>query len=419
MALGSTITINNIDYIDMTPIMTSNSAPSPYVTASSTQDSSSYAAYKAFNEVVTNSWCSKSNPGASWLSIGNTTSNFKFNTIAIKAPYNYSAANGLNMAFREFVVQGSNDNSTWTNLKEFNVTGSYIKNEYMVFDLCNVYEYKYIRLYDYNTTSRYYVCAAIVKILLKVNTPFFLIDDNGTYKNYDKSTDTLITINDTSILNETAENNTCIGDLNKVKNLIDLSNSNVKLICNQDVQLNVTGLKANTSMAVTLDAISLKKFETIHKITGTYNLSSTSSIKFIFSYDKGLTWKTFDINTGQWNTLTNLSIPIKLYNTFTTADQAAWDAAKAQILTDGVDIQNLGNVDFDLKEQSIMFAVVINRPSYADDATLNDLQILYDGLKTYLGVDRSQCSVSVCGDTVTLTPSFATDSLLLTMVTNT
>ena len=195
------------------------------------------------------------------------------------------------------------------------------------------------------------------------------------------------------------------------------------LISNVAFAVNINGIKSNTSMIATIEPISMKKFETIHKITGIYNITN-GAIKLIFSFDKGSTWKTYDVTNSKWNTV-SVNIPIKLYENFTDEDKTNWNDATNTILSDGISVQNLGNVDFQsIKTDKLMFAVAFNRPSYADTCTLKGLNINYDGLTTYIqlavGSDLSkyEAKATITGDTVGVTTSSNQDKILVTMTTN-
>ena len=176
-------------------------------------------------------------------------------------------------------------------------------------------------------------------------------------------------------------------------------------------------------MIATIEPISMKKFETIHKITGIYNITN-GAIKLIFSFDKGSTWKTYDVANSKWNTV-SVNISIKLYENFTDEDKTNWNDATNTILSDGISVQNLGNVDFQsIKTDKLMFAAAFNRPSYADTCTLKGLNINYDGLTTYIqlavGSDLSkyEAKATITGDTVGVTTSSNQDKILVTMTTN-
>ena len=255
-----------------------------------------------------------------------------------------------------------------------------------------------------------------------IMTTYFLINDNGTYKNYDDTNNVLTNVTDVDKV-FTDKTGIKMSMLNKLIPHFSTLSKGWKLISNKNFKLTVNGIKSNTSMIATLEPISMKKFETIHKITGIYNITN-GAIKLIFSFDKGSTWKTYDVTNSKWNTV-SVNIPIKLYENFTDEDKTNWNDATNTILSDGISVQNLGNVDFQsIKTDKLMFAVAFNRPSYADTCTLKGLNINYDGLTTYIqlavGSDLSkyEAKATITGDTVGVTTSSNQDKILVTMTTN-
>ena len=196
------------------------------------------------------------------------------------------------------------------------------------------------------------------------------------------------------------------------------------LVSNKVENLIVKALKVNKSMICTLEPISMKKFKTIHSITGDYIIKNSSVIKLLFSFDKGTTWKTYDVSGSAWKDV-NVDIPIRLYENFSDTDKTNWDTARDTILSDGISVQNLGNVEFEsVRTDKLMFAVAFNRPSYADTCTLKGLNINYDGLETYIqlacGSDLSkyEAMVSITGDSVEVKTASNQDKILVTMTTN-
>ena len=95
------------------PTMTSNTTPSGEAFASSTY-SSSYPAYYAFDGNNTTFWSSQSS--------GDQYVGYKF-TSAVNINKLYMYPNLNSGTDYEFKLQGSNDNSTWTDLKTFEIDG--------------------------------------------------------------------------------------------------------------------------------------------------------------------------------------------------------------------------------------------------------------------------------------------------------
>ena len=250
----------------------------------------------------------------------------------------------------------------------------------------------------------------------------FLIEDNGTYKTYDSENECLVdfTGDISKIYNNTDKDNIFMHDFVNTKVLTP----NMKIIANKNFNLIIDSLKSTQEMICTLEPISMKKFKTIHSITGDYTIENNGAIKFIFSFDKGTTWKTYDVNNLKWNDV-NVDIPIKLYENFSDDEKISWDNSTNIILTDGITVQNLGNVDFQsVKTDKLMFAVAFNRSAYSNTCTLKSLNINYDGLATYIqlacgsDLSRYEAKVSVTGDEVGVTTSSNQDKILVTMTTN-
>ena len=416
-------------YYDVTPIMTSNNTPSPYIANTNSYESYRFDAYKAFDDSITTAWTTNDYVDIGWLSIGNTRDKIRISSIGILAPYNFSSVNALTCAFRNFKIEGSNDNSKWEFIKEFN-TGDYEKDVMKIFNFNQLKSYNYFRIYEENKDKgvRKYICASEIKLLIDVNLPFYLIqdNDNGKIYNYNKENNQLVEVTDFSILNEATMNNTCIDDLNKVLPLLSTLSNNLTLLSNQNNVVNISGIKRDKtkSMICTLEPISMNKFATIHSITGDYTIKNDSDIRFIFSFDKGATWKTYDISSSAWNDV-NVNIPIKLYENFSDTDKTNWNTARDTILSEGISVQDLGNVDFQsVKINKLMFAVAFNRTAYSNTCTLKGLNINYDGLETYtqLGCGSNlssyEAKVTITGDEVGVTTSSNQDKILVTMTTN-
>lgn len=189
---------------------------------------------------------------------------------------------------------------------------------------------------------------------------------------------------------------------------------NFTFVTTEEKTFKLSGIKTDTAMIVTLDPISLSKYVTINKITP----NGTGNIKFAFSFDKGVTWETYDTTLGVWNELIGVFIPNKDYNNFSSTDKTNWDNSKTKILSDGISVRDLPNVNFNIGKKTMMIAIVLERLTYDDMAILNDLEILYGSSKTYIGLDRGDCGVTISSTIVTLTPKITCDELLLVMTTS-
>lgn len=264
-----------------------------------------------------------------------------------------------------------------------------------------------------------------VGVILQSNKNYYSIDKkyyNSSTKNYNAISDLSASnfsnyeFNVSDLFDEITINEETFKPIDKFKSFSIISTS--------QNTLTVNGIKVDKSMIATMEPLSMAAYETIHNITADYTTENNGAIKLIFSFDKGNTWKTYDVSTNVWNTV-SVNIPTKLYDNFTSEEKSNWDSARDTILSDGISVQNLGNVVFSTETiKTLMFAVAFSRPTYVDTCTLRGLNIKYDGVVTYIqlavGSDltKYEAKVRITGDTIGVTSSTNCDKLLISVVTN-
>ena len=284
--------------------------------------------------------------------------------------------------------------------------GEAITGWYVLYEKVPAGIYKFVSTYRVDT-EWFFECLFYSKFLLKKNDKYMTIVDNALVEY----------IGDTVTLdNATVENPS------DFLPFIDNTN-NYQLISEKPIKAIINGIKTTKSMLATLEGISLRKYDTIHKITATTDITN-GDIKFIFSFDEGSTWKTYDVSGSVWKDV-NVDIPIRLYENFSDTDKINWNTARDTILSDGISVQDLGNVDFQsVKANKLMFAVAFNRPTYSDTCTLKDLKINYDGLETYIqlacgsDLNKYEATISITGDSVEVKTASNQNKILVTMTTN-
>jgi hypothetical protein len=118
------------------PTMTSNSAPTPYIVAASSEYSATYAAWKAFDGDSATAWSQSAGDSAGqWLRLYSPTATICVTAITIKNLSGYGV--------HDFKVQGSNDASAWTDI----YTGHAADNEdVQSFSFSNTVYYYYNRI---------------------------------------------------------------------------------------------------------------------------------------------------------------------------------------------------------------------------------------------------------------------------------
>ena len=264
-----------------------------------------------------------------------------------------------------------------------------------------------------------------VGVILQSNKNYYSIDEkyyNSSTKNYNAISDLSASnfsnyeFNIYDLFDEITINEETFKPIDKFESFSIISTS--------QNTLTVNGIKVDKSMIATMEPLSMAAYETIHNITADYTTENNGAIKLIFSFDKGNTWKTYDVSTNVWNTV-SVNIPSKLYDNFTSEEKSNWDSARDTILSDGISVQNLGNVVFSTETiKTLMFAVAFSRPTYADTCILRGLNIKYDGVVTYIqlavGSDltKYEAKVRITGDTIGVTSSTNCDKLLISVVTN-
>lgn len=407
---------NGKSYYDKTPIMSSNTTGN-YKTSASSYESSGYSPYKAFDNSLSTSWCIKPYQSEGWLSIGNTIEKFKINAIGIYAPYNYSSANALTEAFRNFKIEGSNDNISWQTIKEIK-TGDYEKDVIKIFNLGNIETYNYFRLYEENVDNRKYVCASEIKLLLEVEAPYFLIKDNSTNTiyNYDEENNSLVEVADVSILKESVENNTCIYNLNKVIPLLNNLSDDLTLLCNNNNSVNIQGIKSNKELIVGKQSFSTSIASNIDY----FKLDDeASNIKIAFSIDDGLTWKTYNEDTSTFEDM-QITIPVdKKYNDFDETDLLNWNNAKETIYNNGIDASALNVIDFNVLDMKrVKFAYVLSASSVDDMSKMKQLIWQFDAHGYVELCSNSDVNIQIASSGIQLKSNIDADMLKVNIAWN-
>lgn len=359
---------NNKLYYDMTPIMTGDNVPSPYV-ASASSVYNNYAAYKAFDGSINSMWISgldKITNQYLRLSFAEKT---RINALLIKTD------NSSNCP-KDFILKGSNEDNVWEEIYRGTFTKNNKEENFMQifnFDISNYKSYELFFINNQGNTGDgggRYIDIVELSYLLEINTPFYLIKDNEIYKNYDETTDTLVEVSDVSILKTNVLENTCISNLkNIIPHLDDLSD-NIKLISNQNNKIIVDGIKSNKELVIGKSSFSTRIANNIDY----FKMDEDATAKVIFSIDDGATWKTYESSTSSFKDL-EISIPIgKVYKDFTNDEKTAWDNAITISYNQGIDSTILNTIDFNsLKAEKIKFGYVLTA---TDTETMNKMKNL-------------------------------------------
>lgn len=125
------------------PTMTSNTTPSGEASASSVFDSASYSAYKAFDGTLSYGWQSTSGSGQ-WLQY-KFQSAMAIKMICVNIP---TVATSSNWRTFKGVLKGSNDGSTFTDIKSIEVSGKGVTDSvyFIITENSQNTKYNYYRL---------------------------------------------------------------------------------------------------------------------------------------------------------------------------------------------------------------------------------------------------------------------------------
>lgn len=381
-------------YYDMTPNMTSNTTPSPYV-ASASSVYNSYVAYKAFDGTFSSMWISGLDSITNQylrLSFGEKT---RINTILLKTD------NASNCP-KDFILRGLNENNVWEDIFQDTFTKNNKENNFMQMFNFNISQYKSYEVFFINNQGNTgdgggrYIDIQELRFLLEIDAPFYLINDNGIYKNYDESTNSLIEVTYPSILNANALENTCIYDLNKI--LLLVSNINdINLISNQSVKLTVNGIKSDKELVVSNENLSITSAETIKKYIPTVTKTGNGELYTVVSNDNGTTWKTWSATSSSWEDLTNVC-PLDAYKDLTSEQLTKWNTFRDEVATSGINSTDIVGANFELlrgSDKRLKFAFVLKRPTYEDGIVLKDLQWLIDKVGGWMKLDENDIKIKV------------------------
>lgn len=134
--------------INITPVMTSNTTPSPYVVSVSSQQVG-FEGYKAFdnqNESDTNAWATANGVTTGWVQLDFSVST-KINAFSIYARnWNTSLGYDNTECPKDFILYGSDDGLTYTQIKQINNQIMWKQKEGRLFNLDFPVYYRYYRI---------------------------------------------------------------------------------------------------------------------------------------------------------------------------------------------------------------------------------------------------------------------------------
>jgi len=126
---------------DLTPVMTSNTTPSPVVVSASTEYNASYAAWKAFNHLVgTSGWASTAGH-TGWLKVYSGGDLWTVTSYTVS-----SCTDSLVAMAKDWTLQGSTDNNSWITLDTQTNQISWTSDDMRTYVITSPGNYSYYKL---------------------------------------------------------------------------------------------------------------------------------------------------------------------------------------------------------------------------------------------------------------------------------
>lgn len=184
-----------------------------------------------------------------------------------------------------------------------------------------------------------------------------------------------------------------------------------QLIIKDKTTAKILGRKSDKQLVVASNSFSTKIAENIDYFKATFNVDNNSYIKMAMSVDEGQTWKTTSDNGTTWTDLTCV-IPLKEYSDLTADELIEWNNALTEIDTNGFNIANIENIDFNtIKDKTIMFAYVLYQDTYDSICDNLSLDWQFDAKGKMQKMKDSEVEVSLLEDKVIITPTIDNDMI--------
>ena len=247
------------------------------------------------------------------------------------------------------------------------------------------------------------------------NTPsiLFIIKSNDLYYKINTTTNTLIEITLPTTSEEFNQNS---NELSVISSHIDLLPEQFSLVALRNFSAKIKGYKTNSIMYVCKSSIGTDFISNVDSIYGTYNINDNDSIKYVFSLNNGITWKTY--NGADFEDL-SITIPLKNYNELTADELVSWNNAKNTILSNGIDITTLNSIDFSsLNIKQIMFAGVIAITNITDSTNVENISMQYDEASSYKVMKDDEVDIEVLNRSIKITPLIDCDSVKVNILPN-
>lgn len=154
--------------------------------------------------------------------------------------------------------------------------------------------------------------------------------------------------------------------------------NNPKLICLDNITVNVQGIKSNTELVLASNNFSTSIIDSIDFIDSVSTIDENSNIKMVVSNDYGQTWLTTNDNGFNWTEL-NVNSINKSYEELSSQELEAWNNFKNEVAAKGFNMKELSTINFNpIKKDVLRFAYVLNIQDKENICRVELLNIQFD-----------------------------------------
>lgn len=169
--------------------------------------------------------------------------------------------------------------------------------------------------------------------------------------------------------------------------------------------LSILGLKYTKQLIIASDDIPSSIALNIDSFTLSESHTADANIKMVLSINKGKTWKTYNASTLSFEDLTDIIIPLKPYSSLSSDELQQWDNANNVIYEKGIPTSLFNTLDFNLlNSETIRFAYVLSRPTFADTAETSELKWQFDAKGSLRKMTDNEHYVDVYEHQIKVTP---------------
>ena len=188
---------------------------------------------------------------------------------------------------------------------------------------------------------------------------------------------------------------------------------NLSIICDENIDLAVQGIKTDAELLVMNTDIMIDSSQIGH-ING-LNIQGADTNKLVFSFDKGITWKSY--NNGFINLAT--IPPVGNYNDFNADELNQWNTFLNEVQIYGINLNSLSGIDFSsINFDTIRFAYIINREKYNTISTIDKITLSYDELAHLIKAKNNEIDIRRYPKNIIALPLFDTSFAEMRVLTH-